>query len=167
MLKFGYEILDRKKFTFLILYTKELTEKIRKLCSLDQEIIKRSISLPQRTPLTLYYLFKATRTGPTSYYMKPVVYFKKINVIRKETTRDWEYYDLLNHWNRIPPYRPWCPAVMIGEDRRINPMTGTTQRKIFHPKGRPYLLKNMCIYKIPCPKSKKNRKNTAKVVTIK
>lgn len=115
-------------------FEKELTAEIKKLCKIDDEDPHRGISLPPRKPGVLFLLYKAHRTGPKSYYMTPSKYFRLIHIIRDETTEDRRYYALLNHWNRIPPFRPWCPHVTIGGKRRINPMTGTTQRQYLPPK---------------------------------
>ncbi|KAK6639525.1 hypothetical protein RUM43_007798 [Polyplax serrata] len=112
---------------------KELTAEIRRLCKIEMEDPNRGKSLPYRLPNTLFMFYKASRTGPTAYYMTMSQYFRKIHIIRDETTEDRRYYALLNHWHRIPPYRPWCPHVLVGGIRRINPMTGTTQRQIQKP----------------------------------
>ncbi|KAL0270385.1 UNVERIFIED_CONTAM: hypothetical protein PYX00_007812 [Menopon gallinae] len=135
---------------------KTLTAAIRNLCHTDQEEHKRCIDLPYRRPGTLYLFYKSSRTGPIASSMRPSDYFRRIKIIREETTVDQRYYALLNHWNRIPPYREWCPHVDIGLIQRINPMTGTKMRMNFHPNKGPYLLKPLCFYSL-CKASKAER----------
>lgn len=122
---------------------------IRKLYHIDQEEHKRCINLPFRRPGSLYLFYKYSRTGPIVSTMSQSDYYRRIQIIREETTADQRYYALLNHWNRIEPYREWCPHIIIGCTRRYNPMTGTTMRQNFHPKQHPYLLKPLSLYSLP------------------
>ena len=123
-------ILQYTEFKKIFINQQELTENIRNFCNIEKEEANRGVSLPLRKPGTLFLWYKARRTGPTAYFSTPSTYFRTIHIIRDETTEERRYYKIPNHWNRIPPYRPWCPHVTVGGIRRINPMTGTTQRQM-------------------------------------
>lgn len=122
---------------------KSLTAIIREKCRTDQDEFKRKITLPIRRPITLYLWYKTSR-GPRDT-TTPSEHLKIRNILRQEMIEKAKFYELLNHWNRVPSYRPLCPHVLVGNIRRVNPMTGTTQRQNFHPTEKFHLLKKLCI----------------------
>ncbi|XP_033227536.1 sterile alpha motif domain-containing protein 15 [Belonocnema kinseyi] len=88
-------------------HIKKITSSIRKLFNVDKESFKRSISLPERFPLT-HYLLHRIPTGPKRENTNRTQLFRKMGLIDEEKQCPFA------HWEMIDATQPDFPCNHFG-----------------------------------------------------